>query len=81
MKTQLMTIRRCSVGKHAVKLYITEDVRPDEIDCKPLYALINLHYDEPVERLAHIILSEFLGAVRVEITDCTRNGIILERVL
>jgi hypothetical protein len=52
----MYTVTRCSVGKHAVKLYRAEDVSPDYIDNKPLYALINLHYDEPVERLANIIL-------------------------
>jgi hypothetical protein len=59
-----MTVTRCSVGKHAVKLYRAEDVSPDYIDNKPLYALINLHYDEPVERLANIILDRFLAQYR-----------------
>ena len=79
MRRKLYTVTRCSVGKHAVKLYRAEDVSPDYIDNKPLYALINLHYDEPVERLANIILDQFLGAVQVEITDCTRSGIIVTK--
>lgn len=79
MRRKLYTVTRCSVGKHSVKLYRAEDVSPDYIDNKPLYALINLHYDEPVERLANIILDSFLGAVQVEITDCTRSGIIVTR--
>ena len=79
MKRKLYTVTRCSVGKHAVKLYRAEDVSPDYIDNKPLYALINLHYDEPVERIANIILDQFLGAVQVEITDCSRSGIIVTR--
>ncbi len=38
-----------------------------------------MHYDEPVERIANIILDQFLGAVQVEITDCSRSGIIVTR--
>lgn len=79
MKRKLEVVRRCSVGKHCVKLWIAEDSAPDYIDTKPLYALINLHYDEPVERLANIILDSFLDAVRVEITDCSRNGIVVSK--
>ena len=46
---------------------------------KELKAFIELVYHLPLEEVGREILNNYLGAVRVEITDWNHNGIIVER--
>lgn len=78
----LMSFERIRTGRYDVKVYRHEDpVTYTHTVREPveLRAFVDLNYDLPMEEVAHRILSEYLGAVRVEISDWNHNGIIIEK--
>lgn len=72
---------RASTGRYDV--IVTRIEEPDyshEIqEATELRAFINENYDLRPSELAIKILDNYLGAVKVEVRDWNRNGVVIER--
>lgn len=68
-------------GKMDIRVFReqAEDYKHEMREPKELKAFVELIYHLPIEEIAREILSNYLGAVRVEINDWNHNGIIVER--
>jgi len=77
---KVTSVWQISTGKHDVRLHLLEDTDYEHEVKEPteLRAFVDQHYKLAAHELAKLLLESVFDAVKVEVFDFNRNGVIME---
>lgn len=77
---KVTSVWQISTGKHDVRLHLLEDAdyEHEVRESTELRAFVDQHYKLAAHELAKLLLESVFDAVKVEVFDFNRNGVIME---
>lgn len=80
MKVKTTSVWQISTGKHDVRLHLLEDgnYEHEVREFVELKAFIDQNYKLAAHELAKLLLESVFDAVKVEVFDFNRNGVVME---
>jgi hypothetical protein len=77
---KVTSVWQVSTGKHDVRLHLLEDTDYEHEVKEPveLRAFVDQNYKLPAHELAKLLLESVFDAIKVEVFDFNRNGVIME---
>jgi hypothetical protein len=80
MTIRITSVWQISTGKHDVRLHLLEDANYEHEIREPveLRAFVDQNYKLAAHELAKLLLESVFDAIKVEVFDFNRNGVIME---